>query len=261
MIFLTRIVFFVLIAFVLLGLTDLLGPEAIAQEVLPIPRINIDIGNERADDPGQVALALQIIFFLTILVLAPAIVLMLTSFTRIIIVLEFARRALTTQQVPPQQVLVGLALFLTFFIMTPVIREINDLSFQPFLTSEIDQQEALSRAQGPIREFMFKQTRPKDMALFVRLSGIPRPVNEDDIPTYVLIPSFMISELTKAFLMGIVLFVPFIVIDIIVASVLLSLGIIVLPPVLISFPIKLLIFVLADGWNLLIGSMVQSFVR
>jgi len=236
-------------------------PEAAAQEVLPIPRINIDIGNGRANDPQQVALVLQIIFFLTILALAPSIVLMVTSFTRIIIVLEFVRRALTTQQVPPQQVLVGLALFLTFFIMTPVIRDVNEQAFQPFLARQIDQREALSRAERPIREFMFKQTRPKDMALFVRLSGMPRPRNKDDIPTYVLIPSFMISELTKAFLMGIVLFVPFIVIDIIVSSILLSLGIIVLPPILISFPIKLLIFVLADGWNLLIGSLVESFVR
>ena len=261
MVFLRRIVHLVFILLVLLWLIGPMPPEAVAQEALPIPRISIDIGDERASEPQQVALALQVIFFLTILVLAPAIVLMLTSFTRIIIILEFARRALTTQQVPPQQVLVGLALFLTFFIMTPVITEINDLSFQPFLAEQIDQQEALTRAQRPIREFMFKQTRPKDMALFVRLSGIPRPRNEDDIPTYVLIPSFMISELTKAFLMGIVLFIPFIVIDVIVASVLLSLGIIVLPPVLISFPIKLLIFVLADGWNLLVSSMVESFIR
>ena len=220
----------------------------------------ITIGMDETKDPGKVAVVLQIFLLMTILSLAPAILIMLTSFTRIVIVLSLLRRALGTMQAPPNQVLIGLALFLTFFIMTPVWHNINQNALQPFLDNEIGQQQAFQNAAEPLRKFMFKQTREKDLALFVEIAKIERPKDVDDIPISVLIPSFIISEVKTAFQIGLLLYVPFLIIDMVVASVLLSMGMMMLPPIMISLPFKLMLFVLADGWNLLVGSLVRSFI-
>ena len=219
----------------------------------------ITIGMDEAKDPGKMAVVLQIFLLMTILSLAPAILIMLTSFTRVVIVLSLLRRALGTMQMPPNQVIIGLALFLTFFIMTPVWQSINQTALQPYLDDKIGQQQALQNAAEPIRKFMFKQTREKDLALFVDIAKVERPKDADDIPLSVLIPSFIISEVKTAFQIGLLLYVPFLIIDMVVASVLLSMGMMMLPPIMISLPFKLMLFVLSDGWNLLVGSLVRSF--
>jgi flagellar biosynthetic protein FliP len=220
----------------------------------------ISIGMDQTQEPGKIAVVLQIFLLMTILSLAPAILIMLTSFTRVVIVLSLLRRALGTMQMPPNQVIVGLALFLTFFIMTPVWHQINQSALRPYLDNRIDQQQALQNAVEPLRGFMFKQTREKDLALFVDIAKVERPKDVNDIPTSVLIPSFIISEVKTAFQIGLLLYVPFLIIDMVVASVLLSMGMMMLPPIMISLPFKLMLFVLADGWNLLIGSLVKSFL-
>ncbi len=219
----------------------------------------ISIGMDETKDPGKMAVVLQIFLLMTILSLAPAILIMLTSFTRIVIVLSLLRRALGTMQMPPNQVIIGLALFLTFFIMTPVWHAINQNALQPYLDDKIGQEEALQKAAAPLRKFMFKQTREKDLALFVDIAKMERPKNTDDIPLSVLIPSFITSEVKTAFQIGLLLYVPFLIIDMVVASVLLSMGMMMLPPIMISLPFKLMLFVLSDGWNLLVGSLVKSF--
>ena len=220
----------------------------------------ISIGMDETKDPGKMTVVLQIFLLMTILSLAPAILIMLTSFTRIVIVLSLLRRALGTMQAPPNQVLIGLALFLTFFIMTPVWHSINQNALQPYLDDKIGQQQAFQNAAEPLRKFMFKQTREKDLALFVDIAKVERPKDVDDIPISVLIPSFIISEVKTAFQIGLMLYVPFLIIDMVAASVLLSMGMMMLPPIMISLPFKLMLFVLADGWNLLVGSLVRSFV-
>ena len=247
---------------VLLGIglsAAFLTPEsslaAAPQTALPF----ISIGMDPTQEPGKMAVVLQIFLLMTILSLAPAILIMLTSFTRIIIVLSLLRRALGTMQMPPNQVITGLALFLTFFIMTPVWHQINQKALQPYLDNQINQKQALQNAAEPLRKFMFKQTREKDLALFVNIAKVERPNDVTDIPTSVLIPSFIISEVKTAFQIGLLLYVPFLIIDMVVASVLLSMGMMMLPPIMISQPFKLMLFVLADGWNLLIGSLVRSF--
>ncbi len=232
--------------------------SAAAEPVQTPAFISIDMDESR--EPGKMAVVLQIFLLMTILSLAPAILIMLTSFTRCVIVLSLLRRALGTMQMPPNQVIVGLALFLTFFIMTPVWQQVNQNALQPYLDEKIDQQQALQNAAAPVRKFMFKQTRKKDLALFVEIAKVQRPKDVDDIPTSVLIPSFIISEVKTAFQIGLLLYVPFLIIDMVVASVLLSMGMMMLPPIMISLPFKLMLFVLADGWNLLIGSLVRSFV-
>jgi flagellar biosynthetic protein FliP len=232
------------------------GAAAETQNTAPF----ISIGMDQAQEPGKIAVVLQIFLLMTILSLAPAILIMLTSFTRVVIVLSLLRRALGTMQMPPNQVLIGLALFLTFFIMTPVWQQINKTALQPYLEDKIEQQQALQKAAEPLRGFMFKQTREKDLALFVNIAKIERPKDVDDIPISVLIPSFIISEVKTAFQIGLLLYVPFLIIDMVVASVLLSMGMMMLPPIMISLPFKLMLFVLADGWNLLVGSLVRSFV-
>ncbi|UKL13475.1 flagellar type III secretion system pore protein FliP [Dissulfurimicrobium hydrothermale] len=219
----------------------------------------LKIGLEGGDSPAKVATALEIIALLTVLSIAPSILLMTTSFTRLIIVFGFLRQALGTQQMPPNQVLAGLALFLTFFIMQPVWSQANSTAVRPYLNEEISFDEAVKRIQVPFRDFMFKQTRESDLALFVKLAKIKDPKDRDAIPTLTLIPAFMISELKTAFEIGFILFLPFLIIDMMVSSVLLSLGMMMLPPILISLPFKLLLFVLVDGWNLLVGSLVKSF--
>ena len=236
-----------------------IAPAAYAEEAprIPIPKINI--GLEEARTPKDVSLAVQVLLLLTILTLAPSIIIMLTSFTRVIIVLSFVKRALATQDLPPRQVEIGLALFLTFFIMAPVLKDVYANAVTPFMESRLTPQEALKIAEKPIRQFMFLQTRPKDISLFVSLSKMKRPANRDEIPTFILIPSFMISEMTKAFEMGILIFIPFLVVDMVVASVLLSMGMIMLPPVMISLPFKILLFIMVDGWHLLAEQIILSY--
>lgn len=219
----------------------------------------LSIGIDKAKNPGEVAVVLQIFGLLTVLSLAPAILIMLTSFTRIAIVLSLLRQAMGTHQMPPNQIILGLALFLTFFIMTPVWQTVNEQALQPYLKKEITQDQALEKAFSPIRHFMYKQTREKDLALLVDIAKIDRPKNINDVPTSVLIPSFIISELKTAFQIGFLLYVPFLIIDMVVASVLLSMGMMMLPPIMISLPFKLMLFVLADGWYLIVGSLVKGF--
>lgn len=220
---------------------------------------SLRIGIEKGEGPGDTSLLLQIILLLTVLTLAPSILVLMTSFTRLAVVLSFLRHALGTQQTPSNQMIAGLALFLTLFIMAPVWQDINEKALQPYLREEIPQELALKKAVEPVRHFMLKQTREKDLALFVGMSRMDRPKNANDVPLPVLIPAFVISELKTAFFIGFVLYVPFLVIDMVVASVLLSMGMMMLPPILISLPFKLMLFVLVDGWNLVVGSMVKSF--
>ena len=241
----------------ILALIILMGIIDVWCEPLPIPKIGLDI--ETAENPQDVALSMQILFILTIISLAPSILIMLTSFTRIIIVLSFTRNALGTQQMPPNQVLIGLALFLTFFIMSPVITEINENAFTPFTNGEITQEAAIEKAEEPIRNFMFKYTREKDLALFLNLSQVKQPLAMIDIPTSALIPAFIISELKTAFEIGFFLYIPFLMIDMIVSSTLMSMGMMMLPPTVISLPFKVLFFVLIDGWSMLAGSLIKSF--
>lgn len=221
--------------------------------------LNIAEGVDAATEPGQIGATLTLVFVVTILALAPAILVMTTSFTRIIIVLGFLRQALATQQSPPNQVLIGLALFLTFFIMAPTYIEVNQEALQPYLEEEISQAEAVDRALIPIREFMFRQTEPKDLALFINIADMERPDTPDDVPLHVLMPSFVLSELTTAFIMGFYIYIPFLIIDMVVASTLMSMGMMMLPPIFVSLPFKIIMFVLADGWYLLVGSLVESF--
>ena len=241
----------------ILALIILMGIIDVWCEPLPIPKIGLDI--ETAENPQDVALSMQILFILTIISLAPSILIMLTSFTRIIIVLSFTRNALGTQQMPPNQVLIGLALFLTFFIMSPVITEINENAFTPFTNGEITQEAAIEKAEEPIRNFMFKYTREKDLALFLNLSQVKQPVAKIDIPTSALIPAFIISELKTAFEIGFFLYIPFLMIDMIVSSTLMSMGMMMLPPIMISMPFKILLFVMVDGWNLIVRSLILGF--
>ena len=244
---------------ILLGLVCLflLVPLSIMAAPLPVPQIGIGVG--AAETPQEVALSLQILALLTILTLAPAILILMTSFTRIIVVFSFLRNALATQQMPPNQVLVGLALFLTFFVMAPVWAEVNQNALQPYLAEEITQEDAFEKALNPLREFMFKQTREKDLALFVNLATDTKPDGPEDIPIYAVIPAFAISELKTAFQIGFLIYVPFIIIDMVVASTLMSMGMMMLPPSMISLPFKILLFVVIDGWNLIVGELVKTF--
>ena len=246
-----------LILIISFGALILLTNKAWAADfILP----TIHMGVEKSGDPGDVSMLLQIIFLLTILTLAPAILILMTSFTRLAVVFTFLRQAVGTQQTPSNQIIAGLALFLTFFIMMPVWQKINNNALQPYLHEEISQGDAFKAAITPIRTFMFGQTREKDLSLFINMAKMNKPKNKDDIPTSVLIPAFVISELKTAFIIGFVLYVPFLVIDMVVASVLLSMGMMMLPPIMISLPFKLMLFVLVDGWNLIVGSLVKSFM-
>jgi flagellar biosynthetic protein FliP len=228
------------------------------QTTIPIPRIDIGVG--LAESPGDVAASLQILLVLTILTLAPAILTLLTSFTRTVIVLSLLRNALGTNQVPPNQVLIGLALFLTAFIMAPTFSAVYSEAVVPYLNGELAFEEALSAGLEPIREFMFTHTREKDLEMFVDLRGEERPATRADVDTLTVIPAFVISELKTAFQLGFVIFVPFLVIDMIVASTLMAMGMLMLPPVMISLPFKILLFVLVDGWHLVVRSLLSSFL-
>jgi len=242
------------VGFALAGLA-LFAVQAHAQVTLP----NINLGFKSTDNPQEIVNSLKIIMVLTVLTLAPAIMIMMTAFTRIIIVLSFVRQALGTQQMPPNQLLVGLALFLTMFIMSPFFNKINQDALQPFLNNQIGQEEAIQKSLAPLRVFMFHQTRAQDLELFIRLSKSPTPKTRADVPTTVLIPAFVLSELKTAFQIGFIIYLPFLVIDMVAASVLMAMGMMMLPPVVISLPFKIMLFVLVDGWTLLVGSLVKSF--
>ena len=234
------------------------GAVSVAEaQGVTLPSVNL--GFKTAEDPNEVVNAIKIIIILTILTLAPAILILMTSFTRIIIVLSFLRQAMGTQQMPPNQLLVGLSLFLTFFIMGPAFEEINKNALQPYLAGTIPQEQAMGNALAPIRRFMFNQTRDSDLAMFVKLGRVERPKTRADVPTTVLVPAFIVSELKTAFQIGFMIYLPFLVIDMVTASVLMAMGMMMLPPVIVSMPFKLMLFVLVDGWTLLIGSMVKSF--
>jgi len=208
---------------------------------------------------GKLVMPIRIMILLTVLTVIPSILVSVTSFSRIIIVMHFIRQAMGTQTMPPNQVLIGLTLFLTFFIMQPVFERVNEQALEPLLSGSIDEMEALDRASVPMRHFMLKHTREKDLALFTRIAGLPRPNSPEDVSMRVLIPAFMISEMKTAFQIGFVIYIPFLVIDMVVASILLSMGMMQLPPIMISVPFKLLLFVMVDGWNLIVGSLVRSF--
>lgn len=214
-----------------------------------------------AGDGSDMASVLQILLVLTVIALAPSILIMLTSFTRIIIVMHFTRSALGTQSAPPNQVLVGLSLFLTFFIMAPTFKTVYDDALKPLSANEISGEEALDIGMGPIRDFMFEHTNSKDIRMFIDIAGIDTETLKDynDIPTHVLIPSFIVSELRIAFIIGFLIYIPFIIIDMVVSSALMSMGMMMLPPTVISMPFKILLFVMADGWNLIIGNLVKTF--
>lgn len=222
-----------------------------------VPKIRIEIGGEGT--PQEMGVALQIFFLLTVLSLAPAFVIMVTSFTRIIVILSLLRSALALRQLPPNQILIGLALFLTFFVMSPVWMQIKDKALDPYMQGEITQQEAWIQGIKPVREFMIRQTRKKDLSLFLKFDKTEQPDSVKEVPLHVLIPSFITSELKTAFQIGFVLYIPFLIIDIVVSSIIMSMGMFMLPPVMISLPFKILLFVLVDGWDLVIQSIITSF--
>lgn len=239
---------------VILLLSMLVQSQAFAE---PLPDISIDIGGGEGDQPGTSALSLLLI--ITVLSIAPAILVLMTSFTRIVIVLGFVRTSLGTQMMPPNQVLIGLALFLTLFIMAPTFGQVNEVALQPYLKGEITQTEALGQAAVPMKEFMFSHTREKDLLLFMDYTQTEKPEAVEDIPLTVLVPAYAISELKTAFQMGFMIFIPFLVIDMIVSSTLMAMGMMMLPPIMISLPFKLLLFVLVDGWYLIVKSLLLSF--
>ncbi len=241
----------------LLAAILLAAPAAAQTPSIPFPQVSI--GLDKADDPERVAVVLEIFLLLTVLSIAPAILIMVTSFTRVVVVLSVLRQAMGTQQMPPNQVVIGLAIFMTVFIMQPVATEINIQAFQPYLERRMPLSEAIETAARPLRTFMSRQTREKDIALFVEISKTERPKNIEEVSTFILIPAFIISELKTAFQISFLLYIPFLIIDMIVASILLSMGMMMLPPVMISLPFKIILFVLADGWNLIVGSLVKSF--
>ncbi len=223
----------------------------------PLPRFTI--GVDQARTPQEVSVSLQILLLLTILSLAPSILIMLTSFIRVYIVLAFIPRALTTQNIPPNQVLIGLALFITLYIMWPIFTKSYNEGIKPYIDGKVSIEKGFENTIKPIREFMFKQTNEKYIYQFMKLANLPRPQTRDDVPTYVLIPAFIVNELTVSFYMGAILLIPFLIIDIVISSILISMGMFFLPPVVISFPIKIIFFFLIDGWALTINKVVLSF--
>jgi flagellar biosynthetic protein FliP len=232
--------------------------SALAQEDGVFPALRF--GLEQAGGPQDAALTLQIVFLLTVLTLAPAILILLTSFTRIVVVLSFLRNALGTQAMPPNQVVVGLALFLTFFVMAPTWNAVYGDALRPYLDGEITQGTALEAAREPVQRFLLTHAREKDIALFVRLSGGTRPRGPEEVPFAALVPAFVISELRTAFTIGFLLYIPFIILDMVVASTLMSMGMFMLPPMMVSLPFKLIFFVLIDGWHLVVGSLARSIL-
>jgi flagellar biosynthesis protein FliP len=222
-----------------------------------IPTVNLSLS--APDTPQQLVTSLNLLVVLTILVLAPGLIFVMTSFLRLIVVFSFLRQAMGTQQMPPNQILVSLAMILTFFIMEPIGTQSYNEAIKPYLAEQIGYQEAFEKGVAPFKAFMIRNTREKDLALFFRIRKLQNPKNVQDVPLTVAIPAFMISELKTAFQIGFLIYLPFLVIDMVVSSVLMSMGMMMLPPVMISLPFKLLIFVLVDGWNLLVGNLVESF--
>jgi flagellar biosynthesis protein FliP len=249
---------FVIIVFLAVLVYQLCPAQA--QQGTPLPLPKLTIGIDKAQKPEDVSITMQILLIMTILSLAPAIVILMTSFTRIIIVLHFLKQALGTQQVPPAQIIVGMALFMTFVIMAPVWKESNEKGIQPYINNQISQDSAWNASIIPFRNFMFKQVKEEDLALFIRYSNLPKPENREEISTLTLIPAFALSELKIGFEIGFVLFIPFLMIDMIVSSVLMSLGMMMLPPTFVSLPFKVLLFVLVDGWHLIIETLLKSFL-
>ncbi|APH18300.1 MULTISPECIES: flagellar type III secretion system pore protein FliP [Clostridium] len=251
-----RMMFMVLLA---LGIVFFYSMKAYAapQNTMPIPKINISVDN--ANNPTEYVDNIKLLIMLTVLTLLPSFIVMMTSFVRTIVVFGFLRNAMGTQQSPPNQVMIGLALFLTLFIMQPVYSEINTKAIQPYMKNKITQEQAVEIGAKPLRQFMLKQTRQKDLKLFVDLAKPNFKVTKDNAPLYIVVPAFIISELKTAFQIGFLLFIPFLIIDLVVASVLMSMGMFMLPPVMISLPFKLLLFVMVDGWYLLVKSLVMSF--
>lgn len=245
-----------MVGMVLFGVFSLFQKPALGAD-FPIP--SIKLGVEPAGGPEDVVAVLEIIALLTILSLAPAIMILMTPFTRLVIVFHFLRQALGTQTSPPNQVIVGLALFVTFFIMKPVWQDVYQDALSPYIDREISYKEAFQKAEAPVKKFLMLNTRERDLSLFVKISQAGRPRNTEDVTLLSLIPAFVISELKTSFIVGFMIYVPFLIIDMVVASVLLAMGMMMLPPVMISLPFKLMLFVLVDGWNLLIGSLVKSF--
>lgn len=233
----------------------LMGSVALAQVTIP----SVNFGFKQTQNPTEVVNTVKMVLVLTVLTLAPAILIMMTGFTRILIVLSFLRQAIGVQQMPPNQMLVGLSLFLTFFIMGPAFTEINQKALQPYMINQVTQDQALEYTLAPLRKFMFNQTRDPDLALFIKLAQVEKPKTRADVPTLVLVPAFIVSELKTAFMIGFIIFLPFLIIDILAASVLMAMGMMMVPPTVISLPFKIMLFVMVDGWTLLIGSMVRSF--
>ena len=234
-------------------------PQAsLAAQNMTMPDFQLSLSGG-SSEPEKVSLALEILFLLTVLSLAPAIMLTVTSFTRIIIVFHFIRQALGVQQLPPNQVLASLAIFMTVAIMLPVGKEINDTALQPYLNEQIGFSEALEKTEQPLRSFLFKHTREKDLSIFYSITKMERPRTKDDVPTVSLVAAFIISELKTAFIIGFLIYIPFLILDMVVSSILLAMGMMMLPPMMVSTPFKLLLFVMVDGWGLLVGSLVNSF--
>jgi flagellar biosynthetic protein FliP len=234
-----------------------LAATAAGAQSVALPKLTLEAAEARS--PQEVSNAVQVLVALTVLSVAPAILLMVTSFTRIVIVLSLLRQAIGIQQLPPNQVIIGLSLFLTVFVMAPVGQEMQRVAVQPYMDKKLSQTEAFTRALDPLRAFMLRQTRQTDLALMIQLGKIPQPRTPAELPTHVLIPAYALSEIKTAFQMGFVLFLPFLVIDMVVSSVLLSMGMMMLPPVMISLPFKLLLFVLADGWHLVVRALVAGY--
>ena len=233
------------------------SPEISSTIILP----SLRLGVTQPDSPRDVALTLQVLALMTVLSLVPAILLMVTSFTRIIIVLGFVQRAIGLQQSPPQQVIAGLSLFLTMFTMYPTWNQVYEKGLEPYLSGNITAQQAWENSIQPVRQFMFRYTRQEELSLIISMSDSPRPANQSEVDTRVLIPAFMLSELKTAFQMGVVIYIPFLVVDMVVSSVLLAMGMMMLPPMMISLPFKILLFVMADGWNLVVMSVLKSFTN
>ncbi|GJQ63633.1 MAG: flagellar biosynthetic protein FliP [Melioribacteraceae bacterium] len=224
---------------------------------LPLPKIGIDVGT--AESPEDISVTLQILALLTVLSLAPSILIMTTSYLRIIIVFHFLKNALGTQQMPPSQLLSGIALFITFFIMAPTWDRVNEEAIQPLMDGKISYEQAYEKGIGPIRDFMYKHVRDEDLVLFINVAGLEQPESREDLPTYIVLPAFALSELRAGFIIGFFLFIPFLMMDMIIASVLLSMGMMMIPPMLIALPFKVLLFILVDGWNLIVGSLIRGF--
>lgn len=248
----------IFILLISLSLTMALSTFAYAAPSFSLPNVSLNMSGG-GSEPEKVSMLIQLLILLTVLSLGPAILLMLTSFTRIIVVLSLLRHALGTQTMPPNQVIIGLSLFLTFFIMAPVYNRINDEALKPYYEEKISGEQAFERAAAPVKNFMLKHVREKDLALFIKIANEKRPEKKEDVPLKALIPAFAISELKTAFQIGFMIYLPFLILDMVVASVLLSMGMMMLPPIMISLPFKVLLFVLVDGWHLIVGSLVHSF--